>query len=147
MSADAGRPASDPGRPGRRPRGPVAVLVFVYGLFALSATARSGLQILGHWDRAPVAYLLSLLAALTYIVVTVVLVRRGPGSRAALVAVLVELVGVLAVGTLTVLDPALFPEPTVWSLYGIGYGFVPLLLPVLALVLVLRSRRRPGASR
>ncbi|WP_033195165.1 hypothetical protein [Brachybacterium squillarum] len=126
----------------RRVQGPTALLVFVYGLFALSATARSLVQILRELDRAPVAYLLSLLAALTYIAVTVVLLRRGPGSRAALTVVLVELVGVLTVGTLTVLDPALFPDATVWSGYGIGYGLVPLLLPIVALALILRSRRR-----
>jgi hypothetical protein len=33
-----------------------------------------------------------------------------------------------------------FPDQTVWSLYGVGYGFVPLVLPVLGL-LRLRATR------
>lgn len=125
-----------------RARGPLTVLILVYGIFALAATARSSVQILRGFSHAPLAYLLSLLAALTYIAVTVALVRGGARSRAALVLCVIELVGVLSVGTLTVKDPELFPDATVWSLFGIGYGFVPLALPVIALALLLRSRRR-----
>jgi hypothetical protein len=47
--------------------------------------------------------------------------------------VLFELVGVLVVGTLTVVVDGLFPDQTVWSTYGSGYGFIPLVLPVLGL--------------
>lgn len=129
---------------GHGSRGFVMVLVVVYGIFAISATARSLVQILRGFDQAPVAYSLSLLAAVTYIAVTWVLLRRGPSSPAALMLVIVELLGVLGVGTLTVLDPALFPDDTVWSVYGIGYGFVPLLLPLVALGFLLRARTRRG---
>ena len=45
-----------------------------------------------------------------------------------------ELVGVLAVGTWSLTDRAAFPDATVWSAYGRGYGFVPLVLPVLGLL-------------
>ena len=124
----------------RRARGFEAVLVIVYGLFAVSATARSLVQILRGFDEAPVAYSLSLVAALTYIAVTVLLIRRGRRSPAVLALVLVELVGVLAVGTLSIAVPALFPDATVWSTYGIGYGFVPLVLPLVALGYLLRGR-------
>ena len=127
--------------PSRRARGFEAVLVIIYGLFAVSATARSLVQILRGFDEAPVAYCLSLLAALTYIAVTVLLVRHGRRSPAVLVLVLVELAGVLAVGTLSIAAPSLFPDATVWSTYGIGYGFVPLALPLVALGYLLRSRR------
>lgn len=122
-------------------RGAFAVLILVYGIFALSATARSGVQILRDFSAAPIAFTLSLAAALTYIAVTVALARAGSRSRAALVLCGIELAGVLSVGTLTLLDPELFPEATVWSLYGAGYGFVPLALPILALALLLRRRR------
>ena len=44
-----------------------------------------------------------------------------------------ELVGVLAVGALSYAVPAAFPDKTVWSHFGSGYGFVPLVLPVLGL--------------
>ena len=122
-------------------RGFTALLVAVYGIFAISATARSLVQILRSFQDAPLAYALSLLAALTYIAVTVALVRWHEGSRAALWLCLVELAGVLSVGTLSLLVPELFPDDTVWSLYGIGYGFVPLVLPLVAVAYLWRRRR------
>jgi len=127
---------------GRRGRGLEIVLIAVYAIFALSATARSLVQVLTRFEIAPIAFTLSLLAAATYIAVTLALVRRGRRSRAARVLVVIELIGVLVVGTLTLLDPALFPEATVWSLYGQGYGYVPLALPVLALAYMLLGDRR-----
>ncbi|MDO5661265.1 MAG: hypothetical protein Q4G40_01095 [Brachybacterium sp.] len=133
--------ASMPSPPARRSRGFVTVLVVVYGIFAISASARALVQILERFDQAPLPYLLSLAAALTYILATVLLARGGAHSRAAVTVCSIELVGVLVVGTLTLLDPQLFPDATVWSLYGIGYGFVPLLLPIIALAYLLRSHR------
>jgi hypothetical protein len=59
----------------------------------------------------------------------------------------VELVGVLAVGTWSVLDPASFPDATVWSDYGIGYGFVPLFLPVFGLLWLRYWARRDRSRR
>ncbi|MCS6710709.1 hypothetical protein JSY14_01235 [Brachybacterium sp. EF45031] len=126
-----------------RSRGFVTVLVVVYGIFALSATARSLVQILRDFSAAPVAYLLSLVAALTYIAAAVLLARRGgEDSPAALVLCSVELAGVVGVGLLTVLDPALFPDDTVWSRFGSGYGYVPLVLPMVAIAYLLHRRRR-----
>lgn len=114
--------------------GPGKVLVAVYGVFALAACARAGVQIATRYHEAPLAYLLSALAGVIYVIATVMLARGTRGSRrVATIAIVVELVGVLAVGTASVLDPAAFPRATVWSVYGIGYGFVPLLLPVLGL--------------
>ena len=54
-----------------------------------------------------------------------------------------ELTGVLLVGTLSVLDRGDFPDATVWSVYGEGYGFVPLVLPVVGLYWLRRTRVRP----
>ena len=122
-------------------RGFEMVLIAVYGIFAISATARSLVQVLRDLSFAPVAYGLSLLAAITYIAVTVALFRRGRRSTSARVLCVAELAGVLIVGTLTLLDPELFPDATVWSLYGQGYGYVPLLLPVIALGYMALSRR------
>src|SRR6202012_2592808 len=59
----------------------------------------------------------------------------------------VELAGVLVVGTWSVLDPASFPDATVWSSYGVGYGFVPLVLPVFGLLWLRRFNRRGGSGR
>ena len=117
------------------------VLVAVYGIFALAASARASVQLLTKFDQAPLAYLLSALAALVYIVATITLARGTRGSRRlALVAIIIELVGVIFVGTLSVVDPQAFPRATVWSAYGIGYGFVPLVLPILGLAWLWRTR-------
>ena len=129
----------------RTSSGPGRVLVAVYGLFALAATARAGVQLATRYAEAPLAYLLSAVAGVIYVVATVTLARGGETSRRiATVAILAELVGVLTVGTLSVADPEAFPRATVWSVYGIGYGFVPLVLPVLGL-LWLRRRARAEA--
>jgi hypothetical protein len=120
--------------------GPGRVLVAIYALFAVAAGARATVQILTRFSAAPVAYLLSAFAAAVYLVATVGLARRGTGARrTALVAISVELAGVLAVGTFSLVDHSAFPDATVWSDYGRGYGFVPLALPVLGL-LYLRSQ-------
>lgn len=129
---------------GRRTNsGPGRILVAVYAVFALSASARGGVQLLTQFSQAPLAYVLSALAGVVYIVATVSLARGTAGSRPwATGAIVVELVGVLTVGTLSVFDPAAFPRATVWSVYGIGYGFVPLVLPVLGLLWLRSTRAR-----
>jgi len=126
---------------GRINVGPGRILLLMYGVFALSASVRAGYQLLTKFGNAPLAYTLSAVAAAIYVVAAVALARGGPTARrVALVACTVELVGVLAVGTWSVLDPARFPDATVWSQYGRGYGFVPLVLPALGLAWLLRRR-------
>jgi hypothetical protein len=111
------------------------VLVAVYALFALSATARAGVQIATKFSHAPVAYLLSALAAVVYIIATATLANGSQTARRiAILSCSVELIGVLAVGTWSLADPATFPDATVWSGYGSGYGYVPLVLPVFGLL-------------
>lgn len=119
-------------------RGAGRLLVAVYAVFALAASSRAALQLATKLGDAPVAYLLSALAAAVYVVATVALWRGR--RRLALATVLFELVGVLVVGTLSLVDGSLFPDQTVWSGYGSGYGYVPLVLPVLGL-LRLRATR------
>jgi hypothetical protein len=120
------------------------VLIAIYGLFALSATARATVQILTKFEQAPLAYVLSALAGLIYIVATITLARGTRASRRlAYIAIMIELVGVITVGTLSVVDPEAFPRATVWSVYGIGYGFVPLVLPILGLAWLWHTR--PGS--
>jgi hypothetical protein len=109
-------------------------LVAVYGIFALAATSRSAVQLATEFDKAPLAYLLSAFAAVVYIVATVSLARGDATSRRlATVAISIELVGVLVVGALSVLSPGVFQHPTVWTGFGSGYGFVPLVLPFVGL--------------
>jgi hypothetical protein len=124
------------------------VLIAVYALFALSASARAGVQIATKFHNAPVAYLLSAFAALVYILATVTLAVGTPTARRiAVVSCSVELVGVLAVGTWSLADPATFPDATVWSGYGSGYGFVPLVLPVFGLLWLRRWSVRARTQR
>jgi hypothetical protein len=130
-----------------RRSGPGRVLIAVYGVFALAASSRAGVQIATRFHEAPVAYLLSAFAAAVYIVATVTLARSGRTSfRIAVASCTIELIGVVAVGTFSLADSAEFPDATVWSSYGIGYGFVPLVLPVLGLLWLRRIGRRtaPG---
>jgi hypothetical protein len=127
--------------------GPGLVLVIVYGIFALSAGARATVQIITKFDQAPEAYLLSALAALIYLVATIGLARGGSfGRRLALVCCSVELLGVLVVGTLSIADKAEFPDDTVWTFYGRGYGFVPLVLPIIGLYWLRRTARAERAA-
>jgi hypothetical protein len=124
------------------------VLVAVYAIFALSATARAGVQIATKFSHAPVAYLLSALAAVVYIIATVTLANGSPTARRiAVAACSVELIGVLAVGTWSIADRATFPDATVWSGYGSGYGFVPLVLPVFGLLWLRYWAKRAGGGR
>ena len=122
------------------------VLVAVYGLMALAATGRSILQISEYFSRAPVSYLLSALAAVIYIVATIGLARGDRASvRLATIALTVELVGVLVVGAISYAVPSAFPDKTVWSHFGSGYGYVPLLLPLVGLWWIRRTNRASEA--
>jgi hypothetical protein len=134
----------------RRPSAGVGrVLVVVYAILALAATGRSFYQIVSKFDEAPVAYSLSALAAVVYIVATVALVAPGETwRRVALATIGFELVGVLVVGTMSLAVPEFFGHPSVWSWFGSGYLFIPLVLPVLGLLYLTRRGRTavPAAS-
>ncbi|WP_405379077.1 MULTISPECIES: hypothetical protein [Streptomyces] len=123
--------------------GPGRLLVLLYGVFAVGAASRSAYQLSTRFDEAPVAYLLSAVAAVVYAVITFCLARGGERARrVGLVCCAAELVGVLTVGTWSLVDPGAFPDATVWSDYGIGYVFFPLILPLTGL----RWFRWRGAS-
>jgi hypothetical protein len=110
------------------------LLVAAYTVLAIAAGARSAVQIATQLSEAPLAYVLSAVAAVVYLVAAVALRRPDRVSRrVAAVSMSVELVGVLVVGTLTLVRPGSFPDQTVWSAYGAGYGCIPLVLPVLGL--------------
>lgn len=133
-------------RSSRRVRGVGVVLIAVYGILALAATGRSTVQIITGFDEAPIAYSLSALAAVVYILATVALIAPGAvWYRIALITISFELLFVLVVGTLSVVDAELFPRNTVWSYYGIGYLFVPLVLPIFGLLWLRRQRRVAAA--
>lgn len=118
------------------------LLILVYAVFAISSTARASFQIITKFDEAPMAYSLSLLSAVVYILATVSLARSGPTwQKVAVYSVIFELVGVLAVGTLSFAAPELFDHASVWSGFGSGYGFLPLVLPVLGLIWIRKVNR------
>jgi hypothetical protein len=122
--------------------------VAIYGLFALSASARAGVQIATKFSHAPVAYVLSALAGVIYILATVTLANGSlTARRIAVLSCSAELVGVLAVGTWSLADRATFPDATVWSGYGSGYGYVPLVLPIFGLLWLRRVSKREAAAR
>lgn len=126
-------------------RGFGRVLVVIYGVFALAATARSFVQIVTRFDEAPLAYLLSAAAALIYIVATVALARGDRTStRVAGVAIGIELVGVVLVGLASLLAPEAFPQASVWSAFGRGYLYIPVILPIVGLWWLYRTRSVPG---
>ncbi|WP_431960531.1 hypothetical protein [Actinacidiphila sp. bgisy160] len=128
-------------------RGPGRLLLSLYGVFTVAALSRAIVQISTQFDQAPLAYLLSLLAGVLYAVITVALWRGGEGARkVALVSCTLELAGVLAVGTLTLVDSGAFPDQTVWSDYGMGYLFLPVVVPVTGLLWLRRQARPQQAS-
>ncbi|GAA4059837.1 hypothetical protein [Agromyces indicus] len=123
-------PAAHPGRMSGIGR----VLVAVYAVLALAATGRSFTQIVQRFDEAPLAYTLSALAAVVYVIATIALVRPGRTSyRVAWATIVFEFMGVIVVGTLSIIRPDLFPDATVWSFFGMGYLFIPLVLPPLGM--------------
>lgn len=125
------------------------VIVGLYALFTVAAGSRAAFQIATRFHEAPLAYALSAFSAAVYALATVVMTRSGRTSfRIAVVSCSVELAGVLAIGTASLVDRAAFPDATVWSGYGMGYGFVPLVLPVAGLLWlrhVSRAGRPPDA--
>lgn len=116
------------------------VLITVYLILALASTLRAVYQIIAKFDEAPLAYSLSLLSGLVYIVATLALLKRsGVWRVVAWVALTFELVGVLLIGTLSLVLPDLFAHDSVWSYFGSGYLFVPLVLPVLGMIWLRRD--------
>ena len=116
------------------------LLVVIYAIFAIAATARSVIQLTTRFDEAPVAYLLSALAAVVYVVATIALGLGERGKKVATAAITFELVGVLVVGTLSLIESSWFPRATVWSGFGVGYLLIPLILPIVGLWWLRRDR-------
>ncbi|WP_213814047.1 hypothetical protein [Glaciihabitans sp. dw_435] len=132
------------GTPSRRSLGVGRVLIAVYAVLALGATARSVYQIITEFDKAPLAFSLSAVSGVVYILATVALLRSGrTWYRIAWITISFELLGVLVVGTLSVVSPDLFRAASVWSLYGSGYGYIPLVLPILGMIWLYRRRSSP----
>ena len=107
------------------------LLVVGYLILALAATGRSAFQIATKFPDAPLAYTLSAIAAAHYFLAVIAIARNWSGFAIAIMVI--ELIGVLSVGLLTYLIPTLFHANSVWSFFGAGYGYVPIVLPILGL--------------
>jgi hypothetical protein len=135
-----------PAKAPRRRLGVGRVLIVVYAILAIGATSRAIFQMATVYSTAPVAITLSALSGVIYILATIALFRPGrTWYRIAWVTISFELLGVIVIGTLSILVPSIFVQGsgvdgTVWSYYGFGYLFIPVVLPVLGM-LWLRSRR------
>jgi len=133
MSSTTRRPVQGPGR----------LIAAIYALFALSAGARALFQIATKFSHAPLAYVLSAIAAVIYLLAAICFTFPSAGAwRTAVVALCIEFTGVVGVGLLSVLDTSLFKDASVWSKFGVGYGFVPLVLPLIGLWWLTRPATR-----
>jgi surface polysaccharide O-acyltransferase-like enzyme len=121
------------------------VLVVIYAIFAIGATSRSVIQVSTRFDEAPIAYSLSTFAAVVYVIATVALARGHETSRRiAYVAISIEMAGVLIVGAASVIFPDAFPRASVWSYFGMGYLFIPLVLPIVGLWWLRKTTSSPA---
>jgi hypothetical protein len=122
------------------------ILIAVYLVLALASSGRSFYQLVAKFDQAPVAYTLSAVAAVVYILATIALIAPGPAwYRVARITIWFELIGVLTVGALSLIVPSMFAHPSVWSFFGAGYLLIPLALPIWGLVW-LRNHPESGGA-
>lgn len=123
------------------------LLIAAYAVLALAATGRAGYELVAKFDEAPLPYALSAASALIYIVATIALAQSSNAWRKiAYAAVLIELTGVLVIGAASFIWPEFFAYGgkqvrTVWSYFGVAYGCVPLVLPMLGLIWLGKSKR------
>ena len=135
-----------------RTRGLKTILVALYAILTLAALGRSSYQIIRSWPDVPLAYWLSALAAVVYLIASIALFTEGRiGRRVAWLSISFELLGVLVVGTISVLAPELLGQDhtqltgegaTVWTGFGLGYVLIPLILPILGLIWLSRSGKQ-----
>lgn len=124
-------------------RGISTLIVALYGVLAFAATGRASYELIAKFDKAPLAYSLSAASAVIYIVATVALAKHTRASRlVALVTIVFELIGVLVIGTLSIFTPQVFPASTVWSWYGISYGWFPLIMPIVGLLWLRKQKQQ-----
>jgi hypothetical protein len=117
----------------------VRILVAAYTVLAIAAGARAAVQLATRAGDAPLQYGLSAAAAAVYLVLAIALRRPERWRGVAIAAASAELVGVLAVGLAERLSATAWPDETVWSGFGAGYGWAPLVLPVAALTVLARN--------
>lgn len=124
--------------------GQVALLA-AYSILAFAAVGRSTYELVFKFNDAPVPYIFSTLAAVIYLVACWAIWRGDAlGVRVGKIACTIELLGVLTIGTLTTVGDSAFDVGTVWSFYGLDYGWLPLVVPALALWWLFRQDPEDG---
>lgn len=126
---------------GSKRSGGHSVLLAVYALLFVASGARSIVQLVDPPYPTHLPYVLSLLAAVTYALGWWA-IRSAADGRTGFASVMlwVELAGVVAVGTLTIVRSDLFLDQTVWTWYGAYYLGTPAILPVAGLLWLRRKR-------
>ena len=111
------------------------ILAISYPVLAISTGFRAFYQL--FFKEGVTNYLapaLTAVAALLYLVATVgFAVQKKWAWRVSVVALGLEMILVLVVGTLSFIYPDVIGR-TVWRHYGVDYGFFPLIQPVLGLL-------------
>lgn len=131
-----------PGAPEGRPRAAADALVFFYGLWAVAAISRALYQYAVRRPPDLTPTHISLFVGALYVLIILGMRRRSPAAwRATLALLAVELLGVLVVGAVDVVWRP-FPYTTVWSGFGAGYLYMPLLLPAAGIWWMLRPATR-----
>jgi uncharacterized membrane protein YfcA len=118
------------------------LLGFSYPLLGLSTGVRSLYQLFFKPESTHlVAASLSLLAAICYIIASVAFFKRTRWAWRLGVGMLsFELLGVLIVGTLSLIYPSVIGR-TAWGQFGRDYGFFPLIQPILGLLWLFKAGR------
>ncbi len=123
-------------------RGASDALALFYGLWAVSALGRALYQYIVRRPPDLTPTHISAFVGALYLLIIIGLRRRSPRAWWATLALLgIELAGVLLVGTVDVVWRP-FPYASVWSGYGAGYFYMPLILPIAGLWWLLQRETR-----
>lgn len=116
------------------------LLTLVYGFWAVAALSRAIYQYLVRRPESFVPTHISAFVGALYLLILLGLRRRSRRAWSITFALLVvELAGVLVVGAVDLIWRP-FPYTTVWSGFGAGYLYIPLVLPIVGIWWMLRAR-------
>ena len=138
--------AAEPATDTRRPAYGLGRLVILgYAIVAGLIFYREVARLAELGGQAPLSAVLSVVATLLYVVTAVAVAHNGRRMRrVAWVCTVAGLIGVLGAGLVGLADPDLVVARTVWSEFGAGYAFAPLVLPLVAAFWLWWSR--PGRT-
>jgi hypothetical protein len=132
---DGAQPVKSPLPTDPQPAVWITVIGIAYTVLAVAALSRSTYQVATGvaTGRAVAAVALSAVAGVVYLVAAIALRRGTAGSiRLGRYCLVVELAGVLSV-SLIELAVGGFGRAAVWSGFGVGYGYLPVVLPIIGL--------------